>query len=83
MSLHSSRSRRVACVLAAALVVGMAGPAAATADPLAPLLSSSEEQVADRYIVVLKHPDQGGPSAAADALAEPLALARDRGGQVR
>ncbi|MEU3283809.1 S8 family serine peptidase [Streptomyces longwoodensis] len=85
MPLHSSFFRRVAGMLATALAAGVISPAVASAaPPPAPLLSSPQaNEVPGRYIVALKRPDQGGPSLAADALAEPLAVARDRGGKVR
>ncbi|MDJ1645272.1 S8 family serine peptidase [Streptomyces pakalii] len=89
MPQRSSPSRRTASVLALALAVGVVAPTAASAvppppRPLAPLLTSpAADEVPDRYIVALKKPGQGGPAATAEALTEPLALAREQGGQVR
>ncbi len=64
---------------------GLAAIQPATAAPTpAPLYATGADEVPGRYIVVLKRPGQGGPSAGvADALAGPLATAREAGGTVR
>lgn len=85
MFLSQSMSRALVPVLGLALAtVGAPAATAAPATPLAPLHATGVDEVAGRYIVVLKRPDQGGPLVAAEeALVGPLATARAAGGTVR
>ncbi|MGY0232296.1 S8 family serine peptidase [Longispora urticae] len=74
------RAGIAALVLSGGLTAGVATPAAAAP---APLLRSDTGEIAGRYVVVLKRPDQGGPrSGPEQALAGPLSTARESGGTV-